>query len=263
MSFSFYLCTRKPKEMKNCLIFTLLLAMLLPVLPMAAQQTTPNTLYIEDTEALVDSEITLSVKMRNTVDVEGFGFDLVLPYGMSFVTDDDGNPLVNLSEERTTARRTDTFGAAFLIAYRPNQAIRVIAASSNGSAIPAGDGEVCTIRLRIPKNMDSGYYGLRMMNISIADTEAHSYDVNQMTSKIIIRGLSLGDANGDGKVNVADLIAIAHYVLDRPPLNFSTRAADVNFDCKVNVADYVGVAHMLGEDPTQSQGGFPRMPMKK
>ena len=231
--------------------------------PLLAQGSYENVIYIEDTEALVDSEITLSVKMKNSVAAEAFAFDLVLPYGMNVVTDDDGNPLVSLSEERTTARRTDTFGAAFLIAYRPNEAIRVIAASSNGSAIPAGDGEVCTIRLRIPKNMDSGYYGLRMMNISIADTEAHSYDVNQMTSKIIIRGLSLGDANGDGKVNVADLIAIAHYVLDRPPLNFSTRAADVNFDCKVNVADYVGVAHMLGEDPTQSQGGFPRMPMKK
>lgn len=231
--------------------------------PLLAQGSYENVIYIEDTEALVDSEITLSVKMKNSVAAEAFAFDLILPYGMNVVTDDDGNPLVSLSEERTTARRTDTFGAAFLIAYRPNEAIRVIAASSNGSAIPAGDGEVCTIRLRIPKNMDSGYYGLRMMNISIADTEAHSYDVNQMTSKIIIRGLSLGDANGDGKVNVADLIAIAHYVLDRPPLNFSTRAADVNFDCKVNVADYVGVAHMLGEDPTQSQGGFPRMPMKK
>ena len=243
--------------------FTLLWAMLLSVAPMLAQGQYDNTLYIEDTEVLVDSEVTLSVKMKNSVDAEAFAFDLILPYGMEVVTDSVGNPVVSLSEERTTARRTDTFGAAFLTAYRPNEAIRVIAASSNGSAIPAGDGEVCTIRLRIPKNMDSGYYGLRMTNISSADTEAHSYDVKQMTSKIIIRGLSLGDANGDGKVNVADLIAIAHYVLDRPPLNFSTRAADVNFDCKVNVADYVGVAHMLGEDPTQSQGGFPRMPMKK
>lgn len=249
--------------MNRLSILLLWFSIMLTPAPLLAQGSYENVIYIEDTEALVDSEITLSVKMKNSVAAEAFAFDLVLPYGMNVVTDDDGNPLVSLSEERTTARRTDTFGAAFLTAYRPNEAIRVIAASSNGSAIPAGDGEVCTIRLRIPKNMDSGYYGLRMMNISIADTEAHSYDVNQMTSKIIIRGLSLGDANGDGKVNVADLIAIAHYVLDRPPLNFSTRAADVNFDCKVNVADYVGVAHMLGEDPTQSQGGFPRMPMKK
>lgn len=262
MSFFFYLCTRKPKEMKNCLIFTLLLAMLLPVLPMAAQQPIPNTLYIEDTEALVDSEITLSVKMRNDIAVEGFGFDLVLPYGMSIVTDADGNPLVSLSEERTTARRTDTFGAAFLTAYSENQAVRVIAASTNGSAIPAGDGEVCTVRVRIPKGMEERTYRVEVKNISISDTEARSHDVELMPFAINVRDLSLGDANGDGRVTVADLIAIAHYVLDRPPLNFSIRAADVNYDCRVNVADYIGVVHILGEDPTQSQGGFPRMPKR-
>jgi len=55
-------------------------------------------------------------------------------------------------------------------------------------------------------------------------------------------------------------VAIAHYVMGYPPANFSFRAADVNFDCRVDVADYIGVAHLLGEDPTQSQGGFPRMP---
>lgn len=236
--------------------------MLLPVLPMAAQQTTPNTLYIEDTEALVDSEITLSVRMRNSVDAEGFGFDLILPYGMEVVTDSIGNPLVSLSEERTTARRTDTFGAAFLTAYSENQAVRVIAASTNGSAIPAGDGEVCTVRVRIPKGMEERTYRVEVKNISISDTEARSHDVELMPFTINVRDLSLGDANGDGRVTVADLIAIAHYVLDRPPLNFSIRAADVNYDCRVNVADYIGVVHILGEDPTQSQGGFPRMPKR-
>ena len=228
--------------------------------PLLAQGSYENVIYIEDTEALVDSEITLSVKMRNDIAVEGFGFDLVLPYGMNVVTDDDGNPLVSLSEERTTARRTDTFGAAFLTAYSENQAVRVIAASTNGSAIPAGDGEVCTIRIRIPNNYMDGKYRVELGNISISDTEARSHDVTQMPFIINVRDLSLGDANGDGKVNVADLIAIAHYILENAPVNFSIRAADVNLDCKVNIADYIGVVHILGEDPTQSQGGFPRMP---
>lgn len=233
--------------------------MLLTSARLLAQGSYDNVIYIEDTEALVDSEITLSVKMRNTVDVEGFGFDLVLPYGMTVVTDDDGNPMVSLSEERTTARRTDTFGAAMLPFYA-NSTVRVIAASSNGSAIPAGDGEVCTVRVCVPKNMIEGTYRLLLQNISISDTDARSHDVKQIASTITIRALSLGDANGDTKFTVADLVAIAHYVLGRPPVNFSLRAADVNLDCKVNVADYIGVVHMLGEDPTQSQGGFPRMP---
>ena len=230
---------------------------------LSAQGSYDNIIYIEDTEVLLDSEITLSVKMRNSVEAEGFGFDLVLPYGICIVKDSVGNLLVNLSEERTTAARTNTFGVALLTAYRKNQAVRVIAASTNGSAIPPGDGEVCTVRVRIAKDLMDGKYSLLLKNISISDTQARSHDVEQITSTISVRDLSLGDANGDGKVNVTDLIAIAHYVLGYPPVNFSVRAADVNMDYKVNVADYIGVVHMLGEDPTQSQGGFPRMPPKQ
>ena len=257
--FSFYFCKRKPEKMKK-LGFTLLWTLLLSAAPMLAQDQYDNILYIEDTEALVDSELTLSVKMKNSVDAEGFAFDLILPYGMEVVTDADGNPMASLSEERTTARRTDTFGVAFLTAYRGNRAVRVIAASTNGAAITAGDGEVCTVRIHVPKNYMDGKYRVVLSNISISDTEARSHDVLQMPFIINVRDLSLGDANGDGKVTVADLIAIAHYVMGYPPVSFSVRAADVNQDYKVNVADYVAVVHIINEDPTQSQGGFPRMP---
>ena len=249
------------KKLTFTLIMTsLLLAGICNPRPLLAQGQYDNTLYIEDTEALVDSEITLSVKMKNSVDAEGFAFDLILPRGMTVVCDDEGTPSVSLSPERTTPKRTDTFMAAMLTAYPQNNAVRVIAASTNASAIPAGDGEVCTVRIRIPEVMSENVYRLQLRNISISDTEAHSHDTEQTASKITIRDLSLGDANGDGKMTVADLVAIAHYVLENPPADFSIRAADVNMDCIVNIADYIGVAHLLGEDPTQSQGGFPRMP---
>lgn len=54
-----------------------------------------------------------------------------------------------------------------------------------------------------------------------------------------------GDANGDGKVTVADYTAIAHYIMGNPPANFNEKAADVNGDGKINVADYTAVAHLI------------------
>lgn len=243
----------------NKLRFTLFWALLLSAAPMLAQGQLDNTLYIADTVAVVNSELTLSVKMRNSVDAEGFAFDLILPMGMTVVTDADGNPAATLSEERTTARRTDTFGAAILTAYLYS-AVRVIAASSSGAAIPAGDGEVCRVTIRIPDGMDEGKYQLTMRNISISDTDARSHDVSQMTSWIELQDHRIGDANGDGQVTVADLVAIAHHLLGHTPAVFSFQGADANRDKIVDVADYIAVAHLLGEDPTQSQGGFPRMP---
>ena len=218
-----------------------------------------NTLYIDDMEVPLNSEVTLSVKMKNSVEAEGFAFDLFLPYGMSVVTDDDGNPMASLSEERIKAVTSIMFGAAMLTAYQ-NNVLRVIAASTNGSAISPGEGEVCTVRVRIPAGYFEGQYTLRLQNISISDTEACSHDVALMTSSITVSDFNLGDANGDGKVNVADLVAISHYVIGQAPADFSFKGADANQDLKVNVADFIAVAHLIGEDPTQSQGGFPRMP---
>ena len=240
------------------LSFILFWALFLSV-PLLAQGQYDNTLYIEDREALVDSEITLSIRMKNSVDAEGFGFDLVLPNGMEVVTDEDGNPMVSLSEKRTTADRTDTFMFAMLNTYEGN-ALRVVAASSICSAIPAGDGEVCTVRVHISADMTEGNYRLQLRKISIADTLARSHDVEQMTSKITVRDILLGDANVDGEVTVDDLVAIAYYVLGYIPDIFSFKGADANRDGVVDVADFITVVHILGEDPTQSQGGFPRIP---
>ena len=55
----------------------------------------------------------------------------------------------------------------------------------------------------------------------------------------------LGDANGDGKVTVADYTAIAHYIMGNATANFNEKAADVNGDGKINVADYTAAAHLI------------------
>lgn len=55
----------------------------------------------------------------------------------------------------------------------------------------------------------------------------------------------LGDANGDGVVDVADVVAIVNYILNKPGENFNETAADVNGDGVVNVADVVAVLNTI------------------
>lgn len=234
-------------------------ALLLTASPLMAQDRHDNTLYIEDMEATVDSEVTLSVRMKNSVGAEAFAFDLILPQGMEVVTEADGTPMTALSEERTTARRTDTFMSAMLNTGQ-GSAVRVIAASSVCAAISVGDGEVCTVRVRIPVGMAEGDYQVQLRRISIADTLSRSHDVEQTAATMTVHDVLPGDANGDGEVNADDLVAIACHVLGVTPDKFSFKAADANRDRLVNVADFITVVHILGEDPTLSQGGFPRMP---
>ena len=56
-----------------------------------------------------------------------------------------------------------------------------------------------------------------------------------------------GDANGDGVVDVADVVAIVNYILQQPDDHFDTVAADVNGDNTIDVSDVVAVVNIILE----------------
>ena len=54
-----------------------------------------------------------------------------------------------------------------------------------------------------------------------------------------------GDANGDGAVNVTDIVEMVNYILGSPSDKFIFVAADVNGDGNVNVTDIVMVVNII------------------
>ena len=54
-----------------------------------------------------------------------------------------------------------------------------------------------------------------------------------------------GDANGDGAVNVTDIVIIVDHILQKNPTGFVVAAADVNGDGNVNVTDVVAVVDII------------------
>ena len=54
-----------------------------------------------------------------------------------------------------------------------------------------------------------------------------------------------GDANGDGVVDVADVVAIVNYILQQPADDFNRDAADVNGDNVIDVSDVVEVVNII------------------
>ena len=211
-----------------------------------------NTLYIEPVSATAGGEVILSVKMKNKVEAEGFQFDLELPEGVSVAKDADGYAEAYLSTERTTARKTNTFDTAFL----GNGLLRVIAGSTNGSTISGNDGEVATIKLKIDNSVAAGSYPIALRNIAISDVNAVSHDVAYVKSTMTIGGGLMGDANGDGVVNVFDVTAMVNYILGTTSEAFVFEAADVNGDGIVNVFDVTKVVNIiLGVDTDAKRRG--------
>ena len=144
--------------------------------------TMENVLYIEP--IIVDlsetHEALLSVKMKNSVTAEGFGFDLYLPEGFDFALDEDGFPEAYLSTARTTAKKTNNFDSAI----QKTGALRVFAYSSNGSAISGNDGEVACVKIKISEELEDGTYPIILRKISISDSDAVSHDTEEVETSI-------------------------------------------------------------------------------
>ena len=55
----------------------------------------------------------------------------------------------------------------------------------------------------------------------------------------------LGDVNGDGYVNGADVDAVAKHIVGQAPDVFYEEAADINGDGKIDAADIVLIVNMI------------------
>lgn len=172
--------------MKKLILFSFLCLM---SVPMNAEDTDissiDNVVYIEPCTAEAGSEYTLSVKMKNSIVAEGFGFDLVLPTGMTVALDEYGDPKAMLSTVRTDLSKTNHFDADFKL----DGTLNIQAYSSKGRAISGNDGEVAIITIKIAGDMPLGTYPLKLTNIAISDENSVTYTVDFVeTSIVIVKG---------------------------------------------------------------------------
>ena len=108
--------------------------------------------------------------------------------------------------------------------------------------------------LFIGDNEDFGSWGSKGNNVTFADPE-HDYthftmpagDVEVIVNSPKAKGIK-GDVNGDGKINVTDIVKTAAHVKGLKPLDPDAfTRADVNEDGKINVTDISKIAaHVKG-----------------
>ena len=63
--------------------------------------------------------------------------------------------------------------------------------------------------------------------------------------KVTLNSFIHGDANGDMRVNVSDIVEIVNDILGKPSAKYNRNAADVNGDGQVNVTDIVNVVNII------------------
>ena len=83
--------------------------------------------------------------------------------------------------------------------------------------------------------------------ITVSGVDAQNYEITYVAGKLTIEEPNFipGDANGDGVVNVTDIVEIVNDILGHPSAKFDPIAADVNGDGVVNVTDIVSVVNII------------------
>lgn len=209
-----------------------------------------NVVYVECIEALAGTEQTLSIKMKNIDDIQTVQFDLYLPDGVEVVLDDDDYELIELSLDRTTARKMDQFS----VVRTSNGAYRVLINSTRGNTFDGNDGEIVTARVKLADDMAAGDYPLIFKDIVLVNNSSVGYRTAYVKSTLSVDDYIPGDVNNDKAVDAIDLNAITNYILERRtfPFTFNVKAGDVNGDSVIDAIDLNAVTNMILHD---SQAG--------
>ncbi len=201
-----------------------------------------NVIYLNKVEASADSQINLSIRMKNSAAIRGFQFDLYLPEGVTVVKSAKGKIIGSLSE----GRLGEDDEHSLTLSEQGDGAIRFLCGSLYDETFTGNDGEIATLTVKIAEDMSDGDYPIILRNMKLTETDINNYyQTDYVKSTLTITSYTLGDINRDQKIDVSDYIGIANHILGNTPDGFVVKAADVNLDGNIDVSDYIGVANII------------------
>lgn len=200
-----------------------------------------NVLFVKGGKGVAGLTTTLSLMLNNTIEAVGFQCDFYAPEKTCVPKDEDGFYMMDLSTERTTYSKTNLFETGL----QADGAIRILCSSSKNYAFSGTTGEVATITLSLDKDIAPGEYPLVLKNIVISNPEGRTYKVPYVKTTLTVESFNLGDANGDGEVNIGDYTTIASHILGKPQDAFMETAADTNQDGTIDVGDLTGLVKII------------------
>ena len=192
---------------------------------------TVDELSVPDVRGVAGGKVSLPVSLSNPKnEVAGVQFEVTLPEGVTL-------------NKVSTAGRTSAFSTGFT---RKSDGVYTVLLYHGNDAIPENEGKILTLELLLDGEAEMNDYTIAISEIVLSKPDQSVLPTTEVVScTLTVAEPDRGDANCDGKVNVADIVAIANYILNNPPARFSTAAANVNGDSRINVADIVGVANII------------------
>lgn len=207
-----------------------------------ARETTPvpptdgYALTIANAEILHGKTVVIPVSMTNPGPVTAFQTDVYLPEGFEL----QNVELTDRKGDHVLINNAMGDGSIRLLCYSP-------------SLLPFNDNEgvLFNLTVKVPDSA-AGDYTLYLKKIYLTtpamENGAMTYvevRCGDATSNLNVWSYLPGDANGDGVVDVTDVVVTAQYILGLNPNPFVLEAADMNGDQEITVTDAVRITNLI------------------
>lgn len=204
--------------------------------------TARNKVIVADQNGNSGMTTTVAVSLMNDItDFTAFQFDIVLPLGCTIESDAAGKLIATKGNRYADAAQVLSVERLAVHMYADFVKYRFACVSPSLQPITGTDGVLLSFPVKINDQMSGGTYKASLENVVFtqADGTQNILDNVKFNFRISSSGVRIGDANGDGQVNVTDVVAIINYILGQQSGSFSTEAADMNGDGRVDISDVV------------------------
>ena len=208
-----------------------------------------DIIRVTNVDAYKGKNVAVGVTLINkSTDLRAYQFDLTLPSGITLAKDENDNYLV------TKTSRYEDEDQALQVTLLENNTYRIVSYSMESKKITGTSGALLNIILNVASTHTAGSFEANIDNIVFTKTNGTQIKLNSAKFNIEVHKAMLGDANGDGEINVGDIVEIVKDILHKTTSRFVREAADVNEDGDVNVTDIVLVANIImGGNPNASR----------
>lgn len=195
-----------------------------------------DSFSVSDNTAFHGDTIVIPVSMQNESEITAFQTDVYLPDGFELVQV-NGDYAVSLSDRKGRDH-------VIMVNNAPDGALRVLSYSPTLKPFKNNEGELFYITVKVPEGA-SGTFPIWLRNTILTSTDEEELYAIDALSNVSVTNIIMGDVDGNGAINVADIVQTARYILNYNPEPFIFDAADINGDSKITITDVVKIAHLV------------------
>ena len=187
----------------------------------------PNTMNISSSLSEDKSTYNVTVSMDNYSDIVALQVDI-----------DGVEGLTTSKSDLTLHDRCKDFSS--VVSKNEDGSYRVIIYSLTNTPISGHNGNIFSLAFKDSLSGVIGTHNITLKNMVLSNDRNEN-----MISDTTTEAILLGDANGNGVINVADISAVVSYIYGNTPTGFNIKAADANSSGSINVADITEIVNLI------------------